>query len=66
MDKMFQCTIRYHDWDRSHRLSHLAAVTANGMVPSALATSQTLTAMANLLNRYQQQYVTNADYFDQL
>lgn len=30
------------------------------------ATSQTLTAMANLLNRYQQQYVTNADYFDQL
>ncbi|MBL0268702.1 MAG: glycoside hydrolase [Chitinophagaceae bacterium] len=30
------------------------------------ATSQTLTAMANLLNRYQQQYVTNADYFEQL
>ena len=30
------------------------------------ATSQTLTAMANLLNNYQQQYVTNSNYFDLL
>jgi hypothetical protein len=30
------------------------------------ATSQTLTAMANLLNNYQQKYVTNTNYFDQL
>ncbi|GAB2824078.1 hypothetical protein GCM10027043_26690 [Ferruginibacter profundus] len=30
------------------------------------ATSQTLTAMANLLNNYQQNYVSNKNYFDQL
>jgi hypothetical protein len=30
------------------------------------ATSQTLTAMANLLNNYKQQYVSKKDYFDQL
>jgi hypothetical protein len=30
------------------------------------ATSQTLTAMANLLNNYNQPYVTNKDYFNQL
>lgn len=30
------------------------------------ATAQTLTAMANLLNNYQQNYVTNKNYFDQL
>ena len=30
------------------------------------ATSQTLTAMANLLNNYKQAYVSNTDYFNQL
>jgi len=30
------------------------------------ATSQTLTAMANVLNNYKQAYVTNKDYFNQL
>lgn len=30
------------------------------------ATSQTLTAMANLLNNYQQHYVSDSDYFHQL
>ena len=30
------------------------------------ATSQTLTALANLLNKYRQSYVSHADYFEQL
>ncbi|HRG83483.1 MAG TPA: glycoside hydrolase, partial [Chitinophagaceae bacterium] len=30
------------------------------------ATSQTLTALANLLNKSQQSYISNTDYFDQL
>jgi hypothetical protein len=52
--------------ERRHRLfmqDYASGCRWNG--PSwPYATSQTLTAMANLLNNYTQSYITNADYFD--
>jgi hypothetical protein len=54
--------------DRSHPLfrSHGVGKCEWDGAVWPFATSQTLTAMANLLNNYQQHYVADSDYFHQL
>ena len=54
--------------DRSHPLfrSHGTGKCEWDGAVWPFATSQTLTAMANLLNNYQQHYVTDSNYFNQL